>query len=660
MLHRPVREGLGPAYLAGFARALAARRGLRVRDGRRPLPRPGRPRAPARAPCATAAPTSRWARATCPAAASPTGAPCGASSAAAARGTRGAPSACEVRDLTGGFKCFRAEVLRGDRPAERALARLRLPGRADLPRDRARASASSRCRSSSATARWGRRRCRGGSPPRRRGSCRSCAGAPRTCDIRPRSAQGAAVAAPNRHRVNVSELALVQGMDDTRAALRRWHARAGGGPAPVGRSAPRRSRSRCCWPCWIVAHARHARTRRGYLVPGVNEPGDLGAVGHVLFRNSLVLALHAMACVAGFIAGSSLPLQAEHHRGWWRTVHEKAGPAGDRLRRRRDDLLARAPRPTSWAARRRRSSAQLDIGRATLHARPCCPTRCPSSSRCSCRWPPGCSPAAARRWNELLAATARDHRDRRPRARRWPRSSRSTSGRTCCGSPRRSCSAQRTTLRRTPVTTLCIVTSQTPARDQETDMAGNIIEVTDANFQAEVIESETPVLVDFWAPWCGPCRVVAPVLEEIAQRARRPADRQAQRRREPGQTAANFEVLSIPTLILFKNGADGQEGHRGLPQEAPRGRARARPGLAPQLQPVIRRPPAPGAARALLASRGRARRRPRPPARAGAARARDRPAPSARSRPSARSTRCASWPPRAAMRRWLTPRASSA
>ncbi len=84
-------------------------------------------------------------------------------------------------------------------------------------------------------------------------------------------------------------------------------------------------------------------------------------------------------------------------------------------------------------------------------------------------------------------------------------------------------------------------------------MAGTLQHVSDANFQAEVIESETPVLVDFWAPWCGPCRVVAPVLEEIA--GERPDLRIVKLNVDDNQqTAAQFEVLSIPTMILFKNG----------------------------------------------------------------------------------------------------------
>jgi len=96
-------------------------------------------------------------------------------------------------------------------------------------------------------------------------------------------------------------------------------------------------------------------------------------------------------------------------------------------------------------------------------------------------------------------------------------------------------------------------------------MAGAISEVTDNNFQAEVLESETPVLVDFWAPWCGPCRVVAPVLEEIneEQEGLRIVKLNVD---DNQQTAARYGVMSIPTMIVFKNGEVAKQIVGALPK----------------------------------------------------------------------------------------------
>jgi hypothetical protein len=125
--------------------------------------------------------------------------------------------------------------------------------------------------------------------------------------------------------VKVNQLALVQGMDDTRAALRRWNTAPLAAVRPWALGATAISVALLA-AVWVISHATTPDPTR-YLLPGLDTPGSLHAIGRVLFRNSLVLALHSMACIAGFIAGSSLPMQAEHHTGWWRTVHEKAGPA---------------------------------------------------------------------------------------------------------------------------------------------------------------------------------------------------------------------------------------------------------------------------------------------------------------------------------------------
>jgi hypothetical protein len=202
--------------------------------------------------------------------------------------------------------------------------------------------------------------------------------------------------------VRVSELAFVQGMDDTRAALRRWNA------APIAAVCPWALGAAAISAALLgaVLAVAHISTpdATGYLLPGLNQPVDAASIGRVLFRNSLVLVLHAMACVAGFIAGSSLPLQAERHRGWWRAVHEKAGPAA----------IAFVAAATAFSlctqayvlgSEASTISRQLDVSHAVLmltllpHALP---------ELVALFLPLAAWMLASRRgaWNELLAATA--------------------------------------------------------------------------------------------------------------------------------------------------------------------------------------------------------------------------------------------------------------
>ena len=88
---------------------------------------------------------------------------------------------------------------------------------------------------------------------------------------------------------------------------------------------------------------------------------------------------------------------------------------------------------------------------------------------------------------------------------------------------------------------------------------GAVAEVSDSTFTDEVLQSTTPVLVDFWAPWCGPCRAIAPMIEELANENKGSLKVVKVNVDENSQYATQYQIDAIPTLIIFK---DGQEVSR--------------------------------------------------------------------------------------------------
>ncbi|MFS8523311.1 MAG: thioredoxin [Limnochordales bacterium] len=95
----------------------------------------------------------------------------------------------------------------------------------------------------------------------------------------------------------------------------------------------------------------------------------------------------------------------------------------------------------------------------------------------------------------------------------------------------------------------------------------NIVNITDAEFDEKVVQGEGAIVVDFWAPWCGPCLRIAPILEELAEEM---ADRITVYKLntdENQNTAIRYRVMSIPTLIVFKNGEEVERIIGAMPKE---------------------------------------------------------------------------------------------
>jgi len=109
-------------------------------------------------------------------------------------------------------------------------------------------------------------------------------------------------------------------------------------------------------------------------------------------------------------------------------------------------------------------------------------------------------------------------------------------------------------------------------------MAGNTVEVTQANWDSEVTNSNVPVLVDFWAPWCGPCKAIAPTLEALAGETAGTLKVAKVNVDNDSALAAKFNIRSIPALLVFKNGA--QVDNLGLARSKDEMKAKLQPHMA--------------------------------------------------------------------------------
>jgi hypothetical protein len=201
--------------------------------------------------------------------------------------------------------------------------------------------------------------------------------------------------------MNTENMALVQGWADTRAALQRWswQPRKPLLPWSLGSLAIAVA---LLAATWLVATVSTPDPSSVFF-PGLYAPANLGDFGFVLYRNGLVLALHGFACVAGFMAGSSLPQVAEGYSGIWRWVHDKAGPLAIAFVIAAT-LFSLCTQAYALGSAASTLSAQLDISPAllllglSLHAIP---------ELFALFLPLAAWTIAAQRksWNELLAAT---------------------------------------------------------------------------------------------------------------------------------------------------------------------------------------------------------------------------------------------------------------